>query len=86
MLEMEEQEFLQLIQETFAEQHPDAMTNRVWSPQALRVPTLPSYSYILTDGSQAWSSSSKMDSEDGIIGEDEVKKATMSDGALKFSL
>lgn len=26
------------------------------------------------------------DSEDGVMGEDEVKKAPMSDGALKFSL
>lgn len=57
MLEREAPAFLQFIQETFAEQHPEAMTNRVWSPQALRVPTLPSYSYILTDGSQARSSS-----------------------------
>lgn len=83
---MEEPAFLQFIQETFAEQHPDAMTNRVWSPQALQVPTLPSYSYILTDGSQAWSSSKNRDSEDGVMGEDEVKKATVSDGSLKFSL
>lgn len=66
---MEEQEFLQFIQKTFAEQHPDAMTNRVWSPQVLRVSTLPSYSYILTDGSQARSSSRKKDSEDGVMGE-----------------